>query len=187
MEPALVDLNVNESPEINTNSTNNNNDHGWQKVTYVKRQRKAAKPNADPSAVTARTNGAVDGDNSSVFRNLEQHAEERRRRLFSAQQANVAVVHASQVSSKHGSDYEDDDDSDVEAAENGQTEEVKKVKQKKPKKPKITVAEAAGKIDAADLAAFLVDISVSDEMMCELCVFCLWFVLIRWFFIGLFD
>ncbi|XP_044493865.1 uncharacterized protein LOC123217137 isoform X2 [Mangifera indica] len=161
MEPALVDLNVNESPEINTNSTNNNNDHGWQKVTYVKRQRKAAKPNADPSAVTARTNGAVDGDNSSVFRNLEQHAEERRRRLFSAQQANVAVVHAPQVSSKHGSDYEDDDDSDVEAAENGQTEEVKKVKQKKPKKPKITVAEAAGKIDAADLAAFLVDISAT--------------------------
>ncbi|KAJ0038167.1 hypothetical protein Pint_22335 [Pistacia integerrima] len=160
MEPALVDSNVNESPEITSNSTtnnNNNNDHGWQKV--VKRQRKAAKPNADPSAVTARINGSVNGDKSSVFRNLEQQAEERRRRLVSAQQANVAVVHAPQVTSKHRSDDEDEDESDAEAAENGKAEEVKKVKQKKPKKPKISVAEAAAKIDAADLAAFLVDIS----------------------------
>lgn len=174
MEPALVDSKVNESPEIANSATNNSsNDHGWQKVTYVKRQRKTAKPNADPAAVTLRSNGAVNEDKSNVFRNLEQHAEERRRRLFSSQQENAAVVHAPQTRSKHRSDDEDDDESETEAAENGKAEEVKKVKQKKPKKPKITVAEAAAKIDATDLAAFLVDITVSWEMIWELCVSCL--------------
>ncbi|XP_044488659.1 uncharacterized protein LOC123213320 [Mangifera indica] len=169
MEPALVDSKVNESPEIANSATNNSsNDHGWQKVTYVKRQRKTAKPNADPAAVTLRSNGAVNEDKSNVFRNLEQQAEERRRRLFSAQQANAAVVHAPQTRSKHRSDDEDDDESETEAAENGKAEEVKKVKQKKPKKPKITVAEAAAKIDATDLAAFLVDITGTYESQQEI-------------------
>ncbi|KAJ4710012.1 hypothetical protein OWV82_016248 [Melia azedarach] len=166
MEPVLVDSNVNESSEINNNSNGNNNahsDHGWQKVTYAKRQRKT-KPGADPAnASNARANGAVsNGEKNSVFRNLEQQAEERRRRIVGAQEAAAAAANVNaSVRSKHRSDDEYDEDSDAEGAvtENGKAEETKKPKQKKPKKPKITVAEAAAKIDAADLAAFLVDIS----------------------------
>lgn len=170
MEPVLVDSNVNESSEINNNSNGNNNahsDHGWQKVTYAKRQRKT-KPGADPAnASNARANGAVsNGEKNSVFRNLEQQAEERRRRIVGAQEAAAAAANVNaSVRSKHRSDDEYDEDSDAEGAvtENGKAEETKKPKQKKPKKPKITVAEAAAKIDAADLAAFLVDISVSPK------------------------
>ena len=62
---------------------------------------------------------------------------------------------------------DDDDSSDGEGdrvAENGKAEESKKVKAKKPKKPKkpkVTVSDAAAKIDADDLSAFLADITVS--------------------------
>ena len=59
---------------------------------------------------------------------------------------------------------DDDDSSDGEGdrvAENGKAEESKKVKAKKLKKPKVTVSDAAAKIDADDLSAFLADITVS--------------------------
>lgn len=140
-------------------------DHGWQKVTYAKRQRKtkASPAPSDSAANHPRlvSNGAVSGGDN-VFRSLEQQAEDRRRRILEAQRAanGVAAV-AAPARSKVRSDYDDDEDSDSDAAvENGKPEDVKKVKQKKPKKPKVTVAEAAAKIDANDLAAFLVEISV---------------------------
>ncbi|KAI9170332.1 hypothetical protein LWI28_026439 [Acer negundo] len=160
MEPGIVESNVNGDAFETTTSTNV--DHGWQKVSYAKRQKKSAKP-SDPAAASSR--GAVaNGDKSSVFRSLEQHSEERRRRIVGAQQAAAAANAAAAATrrSKHRSDDEDEEeDSDAEAAaaENGKAGEAKKVKQKKPKKPKITVAEAAAKIDAADLGAFLVDVS----------------------------
>ncbi|XP_022859083.1 uncharacterized protein LOC111379878, partial [Olea europaea var. sylvestris] len=47
--------------------------------------------------------------------------------------------------------------------ENVSDEAKKKEKPKKVKKPKVTVAEAAAKIDAADLAAFLSNVLVSYE------------------------
>ena len=59
---------------------------------------------------------------------------------------------------------DDDDSSDGEGdrvAENGKAEESKKVKAKKPKKLKVIVSDAAAKIDADDLSAFLADITVS--------------------------
>lgn len=154
MEPAIVDSNVNETTE---NNHHTHSDHGWQKVTYTKRQRKT-KP-ADPEKL--RPNGAVaNGEKTNVFRSLEQQAEDRRRRIVEAQQA--ALENDAPVRSKHRSDDEVDDDSDAEVAATGnaKTEQPKKVKQKKPKKPKVSVSEAAAKIDAADLSAFLVDISV---------------------------
>ncbi|KDP38081.1 hypothetical protein JCGZ_04724 [Jatropha curcas] len=126
-----------------TQITNSNTDHGWQKVIYPKRQRKQ-KP-VDSAAA---------------------QSEERRRRLLESQKAANAVVIEAPVRSKHRSDEddEDEDDSDDAAGSKGNEKvEEKKVKQKKPKKPKVTVAEAAAKIDAADLAAFLADISVSYE------------------------
>ncbi|KAI9124129.1 hypothetical protein K1719_005429 [Acacia pycnantha] len=59
---------------------------------------------------------------------------------------------------KQQSDYDhEEEDEDGDEPENGKMEEVKKVKQNKPK---VTVAEAAAKIDAVDLATFLVEISV---------------------------
>lgn len=168
MEPALIESNVNEASEFNNNN-NTNVDHGWQKVTYAKRQ-KRTKPGADPSNARGVANGGAgsSGEKNNVFRNLEQQAEERHRRIIGTRQA--ALLEAANASaparSKHRSDdeYDEDSDADVAAAENGKAEEPKKPKQKKPKKPKITVAEAAAKIDAADLSAFLIDISVSAEI-----------------------
>ncbi|KAL5763224.1 hypothetical protein ACOSP7_019488 [Xanthoceras sorbifolium] len=161
MEPGIVESNVNGDAFETTAVAATAVDHGWQKVTYAKRQKKTAKT-SDPAATSTRANGAsANGEKSSIFRSLEQHAEERRRRIVGAQQAaEDAAAAAAPRRSKHRSDDEDEDsDAEDAAAENGKAEETKKPKQKKPKKPKITVAEAAAKIDAADLGAFLVDVS----------------------------
>ncbi|KAF8407618.1 hypothetical protein HHK36_006751 [Tetracentron sinense] len=156
-----------EDENSNTNSSNNN--HGWQKVSYVKRQRKpSSKPSdsiSDPFKF--RPNGAAAGEKSDVFRSLEQHTDERRRRALEAQKAAAAAAAAAAEPvrrSKHHSD-DDGDDSDVEISGGVEigTAETKKPKEKKPKKPKVTVAEEASKIDASHLAAFLVDVSASYE------------------------
>ncbi|KAJ4835245.1 hypothetical protein Tsubulata_026673 [Turnera subulata] len=150
----------------------NNSDHGWQKVTYAKRQRKK-KPAAE-SAGAVSANGFPSSsvaDNPNVFRSLELQSEDRRRRIQESQKAaNAAAAAASdsRARSRHrrSDDEEDeDDDEDSDGAKDGEkVEEEKKVKkQKKPKKPKVSVAEAAAKIDASDLAAFLADVSGSYE------------------------
>jgi COX assembly protein 1 len=152
-----------------SNNSNSGSDHGWQKVTYAKRQRKTKASAPSDSAANHNKlvpNGAVSGGDN-VFRSLEQQSEDRRRRILEAQRAANDV--AAPVRSKVRSDYDDEEDSDTEAVvENGKAEEVKKVKQKKPKKPKVTLAEAAEKIDANDLSAFLVDISTSFEAQQEI-------------------
>ncbi|GMY26992.1 hypothetical protein FCV25MIE_22234 [Fagus crenata] len=59
-------------------------------------------------------------------------------------------------------DYDDSSNGEGDrVAENGKAKESKKVKAKKPKKPKVIVSDAATKIDADDLSAFLADITVS--------------------------
>ncbi|XP_061338478.1 uncharacterized protein LOC133285282 isoform X2 [Gastrolobium bilobum] len=143
-------------------------DHGWQKVTYPKRQKKKANDSTNGSDSRANSNklgpnGTVPGADT-VFRSLELQSEDRRRRILEARRAADAGFDDVPVRSKQRSrdDDEDDDEDDEDvdrSAENGKGEEAKKVKQKKLKKPKVTVAEAAAKIDAADLGAFLVDIS----------------------------
>ncbi|KAG9456779.1 hypothetical protein H6P81_001287 [Aristolochia fimbriata] len=136
------------------------NSHGWQKVTYPKRQRKNAKAAAaDPDHERIRPNGALDKPN--VFRSLEQQAEERRRRVLEAQRAAEEAAVVTRPKATPASD----DDSDAEiATDNGANEpEAKKAKAKKPKKPKVSVAEAASKIDASDLAAYLIEVSSSYE------------------------
>ena len=145
--------------------TNAHSNHGWQKVTYAKRNRKQQSNNSDSvgNSEKVRVNGTLaTGDKPNVFRSLEQQAEERRRRVLEAQKVAAAAADDHQVrsKSKHRSDDEDDDSDGEVAAENGQVQE-KKVKKPKVKKPKVTVADAASKIDAAALAAFLVDVSVS--------------------------
>ncbi|GLT94418.1 hypothetical protein SLE2022_121590 [Rubroshorea leprosula] len=157
MEP--VDLN--EIHETNSNTV----DHGWQKVTYAKRQQRKAKPNEDAEKAAAHQNGTLANGGRNVFSSIEKQSEDRRQRILEAQR--LAAVNA-EVNEKPkrrwGDDEDEDEDSDLEEPkENGKAEEVKKPKQKKPKKPKVTVAEAAAKIDPSDLAAFLADISGSYE------------------------
>ncbi|GMI85569.1 hypothetical protein like AT1G23170 [Hibiscus trionum] len=131
----------------------------WKTVSYSKRNRKPSKPPPPGSLSFDLHNGGVSSD---VFSSIEKHSEDRRRR---AAEAVAAYKEEAAVSSAvaNGLKFDDEDDSDTGAAgENGDVE-IKKVKQKKPKKPKVTVAEAASKIDAGDLSAFLIDITSSYE------------------------
>ncbi|KAK7300692.1 hypothetical protein RJT34_11540 [Clitoria ternatea] len=133
----------------------------WQTVSYQKRNRNKSSSNKQP--ITDH-NSAAD-PSSDVFRSVELHSEDRRRRLLEAQIAAAAASDdAAPSRSKRHSDDEDDGDAepDAEAVQNGSSE-VKKVKQKKPKKPKVTVAEAASKINADDLAAFIAEITASYD------------------------
>ncbi|CAK9152300.1 unnamed protein product [Ilex paraguariensis] len=147
---------------------NTSNNHGWQKVTYAKRQRKTlAKPAATGNSIP---NGSSISGGETVFTSLEKQSEERRRRIEAQRAAVLADVEAPVRLSgkKRDDDYEEGDETDSEAVENGKLEEKKLVKAKKPKKPKVTVAEAAAKIDAADLVAFLADIMGSYESQEEI-------------------
>ncbi|CAI9779135.1 unnamed protein product [Fraxinus pennsylvanica] len=142
------------------------NGHGWQKVTYAKKQRRN-KTTSDSSRVESNGSSAAPEKNN-VFKNLEKNAEARRRTL-EAQRAAAAIYDDDDapVRSKKrwGDDDEEDDgnDEDGNLKENVSEEANKKEKPKKVKKPKVTVAEAAAKIDASDLAAFLSNVLVSYE------------------------
>lgn len=139
-----------------------NSDHGWQKVSYAKKQKKnQQKPSTDSSRIAA-TNGSGASGADNVFRSLEKQSEERRRKI----EAQFAAMNADDDAPVRSAarNRSDDEDSDLEggALQNGAADEKKKEKQKKPKKPKVTVAEAAAKIDADDLSVFLADVSVSS-------------------------
>lgn len=151
--------------EYNSHNSSNN-DHGWQKVTYAKRQRK----NKAADSINNHNRlvpGATISGGDSVFRSVEKEAEERGRRRLEAQRAaaaaNADAIGVVPARSKLRSDDEYGEDSDDEAVpQNAKAAEEKKSKPKKPKKPKVTVAEAAAKIDANDLSAQLIDFSVSS-------------------------
>lgn len=144
-------------------------DNGWQKVSYPKRRRKSqpSKPSPDLDREKSRSGAVSDGSN--VFRSLEEQAEERirLRALQESQKAAAETASSSKPSASGGGGSSFDDvggDSDGEIAVGAENKaEVKKPKQKKPKKPKVTVAEAAAKIDACDLADFLAGVSVSSR------------------------
>ncbi|KAG6516523.1 transmembrane protein 214-like [Zingiber officinale] len=135
--------------------------HGWQKVTYSKRQRK---PQAQAEPERPRhANGLP--DRSHVFDSVEQKARERRRAIEAAAAAAAEAEAGDAARSRPApasSDEDDDEDGAARAPENG-TQAPKKEKPKKVKKPKVTVAEAAAKIDDTDLASFLAEISVTYE------------------------
>lgn len=150
-----------EEAERHRRTYRNDDAQGWQTVSYQKRQRKSLKqPSKDASADirNRQPNGDTNGD---VFRSVELQSEERRRRIQEAHMAASVSLESTTVGSKRHSNV-DDDGSDAEgsALQNGGGGEQKKVKPKKTKKPKVTVAEAASKIDSADLEAFLADITV---------------------------
>ncbi|KAL5994617.1 hypothetical protein ACLOJK_024670 [Asimina triloba] len=141
--------------------------HGWQKVTYAKRQKR--KPSSDAAGTAAAASHPASAG-SAAFRSLEQHAEERirLRALAESQRAQVEAAATAAKPKSHAPISSDDEDGDSDEAADGQNAEnggaeAKKTKPKKPKKPKVTVADAASKIDASDLAAFLADITSTYE------------------------
>ncbi|KAK9060054.1 hypothetical protein SSX86_020758 [Deinandra increscens subsp. villosa] len=143
----------------------NNNNHGWQKVTYAKKQRKNP---AKQQPAKVLPNGSSISVADSVFTSIEKKSEERRRLIEAERLANLEMYDpAPPVRSSRKNNYSDYDDSDDEVVANGVAgngvAEEKKTKPKKVKKPKVTVLEAAAKIDAADLASFLSDVTVSYE------------------------
>ncbi|WKA03550.1 hypothetical protein VitviT2T_021652 [Vitis vinifera] len=132
-------------------------DSGWKTVSYSKRRKNPPQNSLQPSLTPFH--------NSDVFRSVDQHSEDRLRRAQEAA-ATAAAAAAALQSAVRSKQHSDDDDSDAEipagAVDNGGAE-VKKVKPKKPKKPKVSVGDAASKMDADDLSAFLLDISASYE------------------------
>ncbi|XP_054796315.1 uncharacterized protein LOC129301747 [Prosopis cineraria] len=169
---ALIESILQEDEEVErrARATQNDDAHGWQTVINKKRNRKSSKPLSEKNSVDP----GVEDVNSSpnVFSGIEQHSEERRRRILEAQMAyESASADADTGRSRRHSDENDDSSDEVQGmgVENGSVVEVKKVKKKKkPKMPKVTVAEAASKIDATDLTTFLADITVSYESQQDL-------------------
>ncbi|XP_057441977.1 uncharacterized protein LOC130733736 [Lotus japonicus] len=145
-----------------TTQTNHRTTNEWQTVSYQKRRRN----NNNNSSSSSKQPIADDGDPSDgVFRSVERHSEDRRRRILESQIAAAASDDAAPSRSKRHSDDEDgsDDEMDAGAVQNGSAEAKKKVKAKKPKKVKVTVAEAASKLNADDLEAFLAEITASYD------------------------
>ncbi|KAL3654498.1 hypothetical protein CASFOL_004179 [Castilleja foliolosa] len=145
--------------------TQDNNSHGWQKVTYAKKQRKnqANKTASDSSGFALANGSGIGADKNSVFKGLEQHAEERRQKLEAQRAASALYDDDDQTqvrSRKNLREDEEDDYGSSDAKENNPAEANKK---EKPKKVRVTVAEAASKIDADDLAVFLSSVSESFE------------------------
>ncbi|XP_068304033.1 uncharacterized protein [Pyrus communis] len=162
IEAILREQEEEEAQRYGKKLTQNGDAYAWQTVSYPKRNRKSSS-----KAIPADSNGGlhngVVSSASDVFRPIELHSEERRRRVLEAQSAAV-FGDAAPGGSKRNSDDDDEDNSDAEVAGAAvENVEVKKVKQKKPKKPKVTVAEAASKMDAGELGAFLADITASYE------------------------
>ncbi|KAJ6738573.1 TRANSMEMBRANE PROTEIN 214 [Salix koriyanagi] len=149
-------------------SRKDQNEGGWKTVTYSKRNRKQQLSKASNSSESSssdhqRSNG-VSGEKVDVFRSIEQHSEDRRRRIEEEWRRREEESGERDGSKRHSDEDDGETDDGGHGGDSGGAgEEVKKVKKPKVKKPKVTVAEAAAKIDAGDLAAFLVDITASYE------------------------
>ncbi|KAK4278010.1 hypothetical protein QN277_015915 [Acacia crassicarpa] len=163
---ALIESLLREDQEVERRDKGTQNDdaHGWQTVINKKRNRKSSKPTSEKFSGDLLVNDVK--SSSNVFSGIEQHSEERRRRILEAQMAHESAS-ADADTSRSKRHYAENDDSGEEVqgegVENGSVEVKKVKKKKKPKMPKVTVAEAASKIDATDLATFLADITVSYE------------------------
>jgi hypothetical protein len=126
---------------------------GWQTVSYPKRNRKQAQPAPRAGAPDLALNGG--GGKAGVFDAVEKRSQERHRALQQQLASKAAYLDDPRVAAAADSD---DEDSDGPAAPRQEDEAAKKPK---VKKPKVTVAEAAALIDAENLAAHLVEISVT--------------------------
>jgi hypothetical protein len=128
--------------------------HGWQKVV-PRKPRKHAAPSAAPA------HAAPDLAKSNVFEGVDKRSQERHRAIRAARDAadeadgSIAAWGARSDDDEYGSDSDE--------AAKPQPEEVKKPKKPKVKKPKVSIADAAALIDAENLAAHLIEVSVSTS------------------------
>ncbi|CAL0317692.1 unnamed protein product [Lupinus luteus] len=148
--------------------TNNANQiNAWQTVSYHKRNRKhnSKQPisSDDHNSADLRLHaGDPSSSSADVFRSVENHSEERRRRIIESQ-IDAAAASADSAAGRSKL-HSDDDDEDDHGAEGGAVQKVSSVVKKvKQKKPKVTVAEAASRINADELSAFLAEITASYE------------------------
>ncbi|XP_057542734.1 uncharacterized protein LOC130821112 [Amaranthus tricolor] len=163
----MEDFNFNVEHTDASSMAVNSNNHGWQKVTYTKRRKNQQQNKQKP--VTAIASSTSDKDNN-VFRDLDQQKEDRHRRFVEEQKNKPATyfddddVPKSRSKSRDDSDDSDSEKEKVNVNLNVKDENKEKKKKKKvDKKPKVSVSEAAAKMDASDLAAFLLDLSGSYE------------------------
>ena len=139
-----------------SSSSSSSSDHGWQKVTYPKRQRKTASSKVETSDPLSDLRSGA--EKLSVFASVEKKALERRRALEIAARPGETVIPVGKKVARRR--WGDSDEDSSESDEVVVKDEVKKVKEKKVKKPKMTVQEAGSSISSEDLATFLVDIGV---------------------------
>ncbi|KAK4572349.1 hypothetical protein RGQ29_030689 [Quercus rubra] len=76
--------------ESNTNEVTTANDHGWLKVTYAKRQRKAKPNSSDSASNRIVSNGAIPSADN-VCRSLEQQSVIHRLQIHEAQRSAVTM------------------------------------------------------------------------------------------------
>jgi hypothetical protein len=129
--------------------------HGWQTVSYPKRNRKQAQP---PRAAAP---DLALGGKAGVFDAVEKRSQERHRALQQQQASRAADLDDVRIAAATGFAADSDDEDSDEAAAPRREGEPKKPKKPKVKKPKVTIAEAAALIDAESLAAHLIEISVT--------------------------
>lgn len=147
-------------PRENHHDSNNG---GWVQVTYAKKKQNKKKAQA---SIVSKNGNLISDQTNDVFESLEKSSEQRRRNIearrisdFDDYDDEKGVVKSSNFRSENG-----DEKRDGKANEDGAREGKEKTKKKEKKEMKatnMTVAEAAMKIDAADLANFLADNSVS--------------------------
>ncbi|KHN46086.1 Transmembrane protein 214 [Glycine soja] len=92
---------ANESAHAESNGVSHGADHGWQKVTYAKKQKKKtvnAANSADSRANSNKLvpNGTLSG-NDGVFRSLELQSEDRRRKIVEAKKMAAAKIDAADL------------------------------------------------------------------------------------------
>jgi hypothetical protein len=136
----------------------NAKDHGWKKVTNVKKQRRQEmKGSIATGQQELEKNGAKPAEPKG-FQALETEAAERRKRREARIAAALAAGESGEEQGDVGGEHQPEEGT---VAVGG---ELKKMKPKKSTKPKVTVADAAAAIDPSDLSTFLADITVSFLM-----------------------
>ncbi|CAI5494587.1 unnamed protein product [Closterium sp. Naga37s-1] len=131
--------------------------HGWQKVTNVKKQRRQEQKESKKPSTAGKSAGGKGSIGQSVFSSLEDESKQRRARI----EARAAAAEAAEREAERAEYDADDDDDDDEEREAKAPAAAEPKKPKKPKKPKVTVLEAATAIKVDELSAFLIEISDS--------------------------
>ncbi|CAM6032493.1 unnamed protein product [Sphagnum compactum] len=133
----------------------NAKDHGWKKVTNVKKQRRQEmKGSIATGQQEVEKNGAKPAEPKG-FQALETEAAERRKRREARIAAALAAGESGEEQGDVGGEHQPEEGT---VAVGG---ELTKTKPKKSSKPKVTVADAAAAIDPSDLSTFLADITES--------------------------